>query len=171
MLWEDLDAEAKHMLVAIVEAEANRFIAPGYRVPYWADREKVIYPGDTKAEDNAWNCMILHVAVAMMPEHPNVQRWRWAGSELMVSAFSLKKDMEANKTVLDGKAVKDWLKGYNVREDGAVINHAIVHPDYMTYEGREMETARMTADAFVLHWLHARNALSGKKNWLQLERP
>jgi len=28
--------------------------------------------------------------------------------------------------------VKDWLHGYNVWADGAVINHRILHPDYMT---------------------------------------
>ena len=120
------------MVVAMVEAEANRFMAPGYEVPYWANQDKVIYPGDTKAEENAWNAMVLHVAVAMMPKHPNAQRWRQAASELMVSAFSLKKDMEANTTVLDGKPVREWLKGYNLRDDGALINHNIVHTDYMT---------------------------------------
>jgi len=26
--------------------------------------------------------------------------------------------------------LKDWLRGFNLRDDGAVINHAIVHPDY-----------------------------------------
>ena len=74
--------------------------------------------------------MILQVAVAMMPGHPNVRRWKEKGSELMVSSYSLKSDME-NETALDGKPVKDWLHGYNVREDGAVINHNILHPDYM----------------------------------------
>jgi hypothetical protein len=27
--------------------------------------------------------------------------------------------------------VKEWLKGYNLREDGAVVNHNIIHCDYM----------------------------------------
>jgi len=28
--------------------------------------------------------------------------------------------------------VKDWLKGYNIRDDGALVNHNIIHCDYMT---------------------------------------
>jgi hypothetical protein len=98
-------------------------------VPYWTGRPD---DGDTKAEENSWNSMILQVAIAMMPAHSHAARWKEKCSELMVSAYSLKKDLE-NPLVLDGKPVKAWLKGYNVREDGAVINHGrgFVHPDYM----------------------------------------
>jgi hypothetical protein len=40
--------------------------------------------------------------------------------------------MDDDQTVIDGRPVKDWLHGYNVRGDGAVINHGILHPDYAT---------------------------------------
>ncbi len=126
MLWDDLDPETRQKAAAIVEFEANRFVRPRYHPPYWNGRG-----GDTKAEENAWNSTILHVAVAMMPRHPNCLKWRRACTELMVSAYSLEKDMEDNKTVVDGRSVKDWLRGYNVRADGAVINHSRVHCDYM----------------------------------------
>jgi hypothetical protein len=43
----------------------------------------------------------------------------------------LEEDLKG-ETIVDGKPVKDWLRGYNVRADGAVINHRILHPDYMT---------------------------------------
>ncbi len=125
MLWDNLDAQTKGRIAAIVEFEANRFLDPDYRVPYWNGRG-----GDTKAEENAWNSMVLNVACAMLPEHPNALKWKTVCSELMVSAYALQKDLQ-NETVLDGKPVKDWLDGYNVREDGVVINHGIVHPDYM----------------------------------------
>jgi hypothetical protein len=132
LLWDDLDSDARRLLRAAVAQEANRFIAPGYRVPYWRDtagREN--FPGDTKAEENAWNAMVLQVAVAMMPRHPDVVAWKRVASELMVSAFALQKDAESNGRILDGRPVKAWLRGYNLREDGAVINHRILHPDYM----------------------------------------
>jgi hypothetical protein len=120
------------MLQMAVAHEADRFVAPDYRVPYWRgldNREN--FQGDTKAEENAWNAMILQVAVAMMPGHTHAAAWKRIGSELMVSAFALRKDAESNTRVLDGRPVKTWLKGYNLREDGAVINHNILHPDYM----------------------------------------
>ncbi|NQT11596.1 MAG: hypothetical protein HQ582_02535, partial [Planctomycetes bacterium] len=125
-LWEDLDRETQELVVSVVEFEANRFIAPGYRVPYWNGSG-----GDTKAEENAWDSMIMHVACAMMPDHPNVPRWKQVGSKLMVSAYAEKRDME-DETVVDGKPVRQWLDGYNVRDDGVLVNHGFFHPDYMT---------------------------------------
>ncbi|MFH1268599.1 MAG: hypothetical protein ABIK89_22980 [Planctomycetota bacterium] len=115
--------------VGVVEFEANRFLAPGYRVPYWNGQG-----GDTKAEENAWDSMIFHVAVAMMPEHPHVLRWKKVAGKLMASAYARKQDMQ-DETVLDGKPLADWLDGYNVREDGVVVNHGFFHPDYMTCAG------------------------------------
>lgn len=126
ILWDDLDPPTRRKLCEIVEYEANRFLAPGYRVPYWNGRD-----GNTRAEENAWDSMIFQVACAMMPGHPNVPRWKEVCSKLMVSAYALEEDMRS-ETVLDGRAVKDWLDGYNVRKDGAVINHNRLHPDYMT---------------------------------------
>jgi hypothetical protein len=125
-LWEDLDRETQQLVASVVEFEANRFIAPGYRVPYWNGRG-----GDTKAEENAWDSMITHVACAMMPDHPNSHQWKEIGSKLMVSAYAGKADME-DESVVDGKPVRKWLDGYNVREDGVLVNHGFFHPDYMT---------------------------------------
>jgi hypothetical protein len=132
MLWDDLDQDARQMVARVVEYEANRFLAEGYRVPYWADRERLISPGNTRAEENAWNSMILQLAAAMFPGHAHSRRWREVGSELMVSSYARRQDMDDEKTMIDGRTVKDWLRGYNVRDDGAVINHGIVHPDYST---------------------------------------
>lgn len=130
ILWDKLDPETRKMVQNIVVNEANRFIAPGYKVPYWTEPDgHVNTPGDTKAEENAWNATILQVAIAMMPHHPSVEKWRYVCNELMISAFSLKSDLQNNK-IVDGKPVKDWLHGFNVRDDGAVINHHIIHPDY-----------------------------------------
>jgi hypothetical protein len=132
MLWDKLDAETHKMVQTLVIDEADRFIAPGYKVPYWtAPDGHVNTPGDTKAEENAWNATILQLAVAMMPHHPHIERWKHICSELMISAFSLKSDLQNDK-IVDGKPVRDWLHGFNVRDDGAVINHNIIHPDYTT---------------------------------------
>lgn len=125
LLWEELDSSTRRQIAEIVRFEADRFLVAGYEVPYWTGKD-----GDSKAEENAWNSMILQVAAAMMPRHPHAQRWRRVCSELMISSYARPQDRQLS-TVLDGRPVKDWLKGYNVREDGAVINHDIVHPDYM----------------------------------------
>jgi len=125
MLWDDLDGPTQEQVATIVEFEANRFIAPGYRVPYWNGRG-----GDTKAEENAWNTTILHLACAMMPGHPNVPQWKEVCSRLMISAYACQEDMQSD-IVLDSRPVKDWLDGYNARDDSTVVNHGFIHPDYM----------------------------------------
>ena len=130
MIWDKLDPETRKMVQILVTDEADRFIAPGYKVPYWtAPNGHVNTPGDTKAEENAWNASLLQLAVAMMPGHPHADRWKHVCTELMISAFSLKRDLENNRSV-DGMPAKDWLHGFNVRDDGAVINHHRIHPDY-----------------------------------------
>jgi Domain of unknown function (DU1801) len=85
---------------------------------------------DTKAEENAWNSMLLASAQAMMPHHPNVAKWRQKASEYQISAYSPQSDL-TNSMLVDGKAAKDWLQGYNVFADGVLVNHNRVHPDYM----------------------------------------
>jgi hypothetical protein len=125
-LWEDLDPETQEQVADVVEFEVDRFIAPGYKVPYWNGRG-----GDTKAEENAWDSMIMHVACAMMPDHPNVPRWKEIGSKLMVSTYAGKADLE-DEAIVDGRPVRQWLDGYNVQDDGVLVNHGFFHPDYMT---------------------------------------
>lgn len=127
MLWEHLDPPTRHMTAAMIEYEADRFIRPGYTVPYWNGKG-----GDSKAEENAWNATVLQLAIAMMPRHPRVPQWKEIASELMISAFAREEDMKSNTTMLDGRPVKEWLKGYNIRDDGALVNHNIIHCDYMT---------------------------------------
>ncbi|GIF78006.1 hypothetical protein [Asanoa siamensis] len=130
LLWEDLPAADRENVARMVAAEANRFI--GYSVPYYRDRSgAIVSPGDTKAEENAWNAMVLQVAVAMMPNHPNARTWNSKNVELMISAFSRPSDV-GNSTVVNGRAVSDWLKGSNANEDGVLINHGFAHPDYST---------------------------------------
>ena len=126
LLWDDLDEPTRHRAAAMVEFEADRYLRPGYEVPYWNAKD-----GDTKAEENAWNSMIHQLAVAMMPHHPHAAGWKRIGSELMISAYAAKDDWKSNSTLVDGQPVKDWLHGFNLRDDGAVVNHGIIHCDYM----------------------------------------
>ncbi len=131
MLWDQLDAETRTWVRTLVVKEADRFIAPGYAVPYWtAPDGHVNTPGDTKAEENAWNADILQLAVAMMPRHPRVPQWKRVGSELMVSAYSREQDLR-NDRLVDGRPVQAWLHGFNVFPDGSVVNHNIINPIYM----------------------------------------
>jgi hypothetical protein len=130
MLWDEMSDGTKEAVAKMVEYEANGLM--DYKVPYWkSPNGHTNTPGDTKAEENAWNSRLLVAAQAMMPGHPNVERWRLKASELMVSSYSRPSDLTSTAMV-DGRPVKDWLNGYNTFDDGIVVNHGITHPGYTT---------------------------------------
>jgi hypothetical protein len=109
--------------------EADRFI--DYAVPYYRDLAgKIIFPGDTKSEENAWNCSVLNVAVNMMPQHPHRPAWMRKSVELMISTYARPSDV-TNRDVINGKSFSAWLQGSNSNEDGSLVNHHLIHPDYM----------------------------------------
>ena len=130
LLWDDLPAPDRERLARMVRTEADAFLF--YTVPYYQDPSgKVITPGDSKAEENAWNAAFLNLAVSMMPDDPNRAIWQDKALELMVSAYSRPSDL-TNQTVVNGKPVAQWLHGSNIFEDGTLVNHGIIHPDYFT---------------------------------------
>jgi hypothetical protein len=129
MLWESLSVETKTAVTAMVKHEADAF--NNYTVPYWRNPNgSTNTPGDSKAEENAWNSRILTVAQAMLPDDPNVALWRQKASELMVGSYSRQSDI-TNTTLVDGKQVQQWINGYNTFNDGVLVNHNRAHPDYM----------------------------------------
>ena len=126
MLWKELDDETKEMVLSVVIHEADRHISNKYVVPYWNG-----VGGDSEAEENSWEAMVLQLAVTMLPHHPHACRWKKVCSELQISALARESDMVRTAPILDGKSPKEWLNGYNIREDGIVINHNRIHNDYM----------------------------------------
>jgi hypothetical protein len=134
MLWPRLSEDARQRVARMVAAEADMQAGkPAVaRVPYYADRSgHVNTPGDTKAEENAWNAGVLSLAAVMMPTDPRAKRWSRVNVELLMSAFSRRADL-TNRTIINGQAVSAWLNGYNVFDDGTLVNHGIIHPDYMS---------------------------------------
>lgn len=126
MIWDELDIETREMLCKALEHEANRHIESNYKIKYWNGKG-----GNSFAEENSWDSMPLQLAIAMMPNHPNAKQWKEICSKLVLGAYSVQADMTKTAPILDGKSPQDWLDGYNIREDGFVINHGILHNDYM----------------------------------------
>ena len=110
-------------------SEADRFI--DYKVPYYMDREgKVLTPGDSKAEENAWNSEILEIASIMFPGHPNREAWDRKSIELQLSSYAAPDDWKTPGSI-DGVPFS-ILAGSNIFADGTLVNHNRVHPDYMS---------------------------------------
>jgi hypothetical protein len=129
LLWTNLSATDQLYVRRAVEYEANRFT--NYAVPYYMNRAgSIIYPGDTKAEENAWNASVLHLALCMMPAHTNGALWWNKALELTLSTHARPSDLHRTN-VYHGRSLAAWLNGSNANEDSTVLNHSIVHPDYM----------------------------------------
>lgn len=130
LVWDDLTPAVRDMVAKVVVFEANRFNNHG--APYYKNKAgEVIFKGDTKAEENAWNGGVMSMAVLMMPKHENVEKWRSRLIEYQLSAYATPEDLVSDK-VVDGVVLKEVLNGSNAASDGTVVNHKILHPDYMS---------------------------------------
>ncbi|WP_448699311.1 hypothetical protein ACFGVR_20210 [Mucilaginibacter sp. AW1-3] len=144
MMWYELTPADRVYLQKMVEYEANRF--NDYKVPYLQGRTGE-YQGakdDSKSEENSWNAMILHLALAMMPQHPNYKIWMNKNIELMLSASARPQDVNSDEK-FNGKHLKDIINGSNYNEDGTVTNHGRIHPDYMACTSQTLHNALLFA--------------------------
>jgi len=122
LLGDEVPAELRAAVTRMTIEEADRFL--DLPAPY-----AEFY--DTKAEENAWNSMILALASEALPGHPHAARWRTRGLEYMISAFAARVDRRSSRLV-DGHPLSAWVRGANVHSDFTLENHGFVHPDYMS---------------------------------------
>ncbi|TKC08830.1 hypothetical protein [Pedobacter frigoris] len=128
LLWEKLEIRDQNNIKRMIISEADRLLK--IDPPYCKDKTgKVLIPGDSKIEENAWNAELLYLASVMMPTHANSRLWYDQSLNYIISGVSLPSDLE-NNNMLHGRPVRSWLNGYNVEEPGVVVNHHIVHPLY-----------------------------------------
>jgi hypothetical protein len=128
LVWDDLTPQTQADVTSMVVDEADRLTAQA--VPYWGLPDgTIVSPGDTKAEENAWNSSLLAFAAAMMPGSPRGSAWRAKSAELAVAAFATQSDDTSAATV-NGVPLATRLQGFNVYPDGTVENHQRIHPDY-----------------------------------------
>ena len=143
LLWDDLAAADRQNVQRMIEGEADRLV--DYQVPYYRDAAgNVSKPGDTKAEENAWNASLLHLASVMMPGHERRASWEHKNVELKVSAYATPADLSSREN-FHGRPLKDWLNGSNAYNDAVVINHSQVHPDYMAAIEHHLEGALVSS--------------------------
>jgi hypothetical protein len=130
LLWDRLTPQTRSDVVAMMVSEADHQLP--LAVPYWSAPDGTrLAPGDTKAEEDAWNAGLLALASAMMPSAPHALAWRAKAAELAVAAYSVQAD-DTSGTVVNGVPLSRRLQGFNAFSDGTVENHRIIHPDYAT---------------------------------------
>ncbi|MDO8587575.1 MAG: hypothetical protein Q7T82_11105, partial [Armatimonadota bacterium] len=57
--------------------------------------------------------------------------WAEKAKEYMITAYAAPQDVGSER-IVDGKPLKEWVRGPNVHEDYTCENHGFVHPDYLT---------------------------------------
>jgi hypothetical protein len=128
LVWGGLSPQTRADVTSMVVSEADRLTTQA--VPYWALPDgTIVSPGDTKAEEDAWNASLLDFAAVMMPRAPHAARWRAKAAELAVASYSRQQDVTSPAKV-NGVPLDQRLAGYNVYPDGTVVNHQRIHPDY-----------------------------------------
>ncbi|MCD8241322.1 MAG: hypothetical protein LUD73_02670, partial [Lachnospiraceae bacterium] len=141
LLYSELDEEAQGYVVNMLISEADA-VSVDYEASYYMDvNGNVLYEGDTKAEENAFESRILALASCMFPEHSHQEIWTEKLYELLLASTARPSDVGSSE-VVDGFVLGEVLNGSNINEDGTVINHNKYHIDYMVSETEGMlETA------------------------------
>ncbi|MFE6743199.1 hypothetical protein [Streptomyces tubercidicus] len=131
LVWDSLTSTDAENVRKMVEYEANRFL--NYTASYYRKVDGTYnYPGDTQGESIAWNTRILGLAAAMMPNHANHSQWMHMLALMALQARATPMDVGANASkVINGMTLGTVLGGTNINSDFTVVNHDIVHPDYM----------------------------------------
>lgn len=116
--WGELTSSDRDAVRRMLRAEATRAASRSPRFAFSADGTPLT-PGDTKAEEDTWAASLLYLAsVFPYGRFTSTERSRWKSA---ASAWA----SAAYATPSDG------LAGYNISNDGTLVNHNIVHPDYM----------------------------------------
>ena len=121
-LWDELPDDLRDGVRRVVVHEAERFVnlPPPHQIP-----------ADTKAEENAWNSLIFHTAMLLLPDDPRRPNWEQLFQKWVISSFFRPAD-EKSQQVVDGRTVAAQFTGANIYDDFTLENHGFVHPDYMT---------------------------------------
>lgn len=157
LLWDDLSEPMRYLAAKMVADEADRFIT--LKPPAQVD-------SDTKAEENAWDSLVIVLAYNMLPNHPHHQAWGEAAIRWVASSFVTQADTKSDE-VIDGKPLREWVSGATLHEDYTLENHDRVHPDYMhtftmcLYENMLYDWGGNPAPRILLH--NARNVYDNLK--------
>ena len=139
LVWDRLDDDTRLMFARLITHEANRFNSRPPDSGEWSD---------TKAEENAWNSMVITLAECMFPQHPNAKLWRERAIVYLINSYTREADREEER-IVDGRAVKERVCTVTVHPDFTLENHGRVHPDYLGCFGLMLRSAVLYAGAGV----------------------
>jgi hypothetical protein len=107
----------------------------GRDLHYYRNRHgEILTPGNSGAEDLAWDGSALWTAVELLPHDYRRPAWADAAYRRLVGAYARPVDTRSSR-VVNGHSLRSWLGGSNVEPSGFVVNHGRIHPDYTKHIG------------------------------------
>ena len=134
LVRDQLKPETRAAVERVVAEEADRFTT----IP-----PPTMSPGDTKAEENAWDLTAASAALLLMPNHPHAPTWQQTVLRYGFNTLSVVAD-KANTTIADGKPIRDWVTTTQINGDYTLENHGIFHPVYAMVAPVTMAQAAVT---------------------------
>ena len=128
--WGAMPTSTRACVRAMVVSEAD-FASTIEPLTMVTTEGVVTRPGNSAAEENSWYALAPAVAVALMPAAERRDVWRGAQVRLLAAAWTRAAHLEQD-VVLDGIPLVDLVSGSNVEDDGTVVNHDRIAPDYST---------------------------------------
>jgi hypothetical protein len=129
LLWDDLSAAEKAPVVRMLEYEADREL----EVPIHYLRSRtgsLLTPGNTGADELAWEASAPTLAAAMFPDADHRAAWLFKVVQFTIAAWARPQDVTSS-AVVAGAPLSRWLAGSNVEPDGELVNHGRIAPDYV----------------------------------------
>jgi hypothetical protein len=118
------------MLGRMLAFEADTVLARN--VHYLRDRAGAVRtPGNSGAEELAWDAVALYTAVELLPHHDHRPKWAESAYLRFAGAYARPVDVRSTRRV-NGRPLTAWLGGSNAEPDGFVVNHHRINPDYTT---------------------------------------
>jgi hypothetical protein len=120
-VWWSLPESTRSRIESATASEADWLSAAGPR--FYRDASgTVVFVGDTKSEEDAWNGALLQLAALQTPGAPHAEQWLDASRAFNIAAYSSP----------DQVGTDERITGSNVNPDGSVTNGGReVYPDYM----------------------------------------
>lgn len=116
-----LDAPLRDAATRVLVAEADRHLARHAPTGLFLD---------TKAEETAWDCEALAVALALAPAHARAANWRSKLVEFSFNVFSVPQDRTSTAAV-EGQRICDAVYTCNLHGDFSLENHGSYHFCYV----------------------------------------
>ena len=133
--WKYLSEQQKQYIYRMLCAECN----------YELERNVPVgYEGDTKAEENGWECNVLAVTLALFPEDPLAPKWFDKLREFAINSYSHPNDRYDNKVIdpeYDNVTVAQLYRGANLYDDYTLQNHGYFHTSYQNVVIQELGEA------------------------------